>query len=439
VDFLKKVLNVFFNKYIGLAIEFFSSVLLVGYLGANDYGQYTAIYVLPILLSSLGGFGFGPSIVYFINREGPSIRKYLWTFTSLGMIFGLIYITIIMFFYVEVNEIFYKGRVSNTLFLISLLFIPIIIIQKYLRSIIRGLYKIKIYSILLDIVAPFSRLALIFGLIYIDYELAGAVIIPILVQSLITICMFVYLFYKSLNEVSSYFIGVADLVTMTKFGLKTFLGSAILKSNNSIIMLIATALLSFRDLGILSLAMKLLQLISGFSGAILTVLMPKVSRSTFEEIKKFIPRISRTLFTMSFVGLFLYLLFVEYIVVYLYGMEFIDIVSLSIPLGIATILLPLSNTLMVAVTFTGDPIKKTYARGAGMLINLITCYPLFLAYNSLGLAISIAFSQLLTFYLAWFFYDRRFKDPLETNMFFIRITDVLYYLELIKNLKKRKV
>ena len=400
LDFLKKVLFVFISRYFGLAIEFLSSILLVRYLGVEGYGQYSALYVLPILLSSLGGFGFGPSIVYYINRGKICIRKYLWTFAFLGIALGSIQIILLMFFSENINEIFFKSGVDKSLFLISLLFIPIMIIQKFFRSIIRGLYKIKLFSILTDTVAPISRLIFVFIVTYFDYQLLGVVYIPILVQFSITAIMFFYLLKESLAEKSSYFIKFNDLIEMTKFGLKTFLGSAILKSNNSIIMLLATSLLSFRDFGVLSLALKLLQLIASLSAALLTVLMPKVSQSKISEIAKFIPMVSRALFSASLVCLFFYLVFIEFIAISLYGVEFAGIAKLSIPLGIATIFLPLANILMLAVTYTGDPIKKTYARGAGLLINLAICYPLFLLYDSFGFAASMALSQITTYLLA---------------------------------------
>ena len=439
LDFLKKVVFVFFNKYLGLAIEFASSVLLVRYLGADDYGQYVALYVLPILCSSLGGFGYGPSIVYFINRGKIHIRKYLWTFTFLGLVLGSSYIVFLMSFSGLINEIFYKSVVDKSLFLISIIFIPIMIIQKYLRSIIRGIYEIEVFSLLIDIVAPIFRFIFVLIIIYFDYELLGVVYIPISVQLFITIYMFFYLLRKSVNETSSYFVKYNEFTKMTKFGLKTFLGSAILKSNNNIIMLLATALLSFRDLGIFSLALKLLQLISSFSGALLTVLMPKVSKSKLNEIAKFIPMASRALFSSTFLCLIFYLIFIEFIVINLYGEEFVGIVKLSIPLGIAAVLLPLSNTLMLAVTFTGDPIKKTYARGIGLLLNLTICYPLFLYYDSFGFALSMTFAQIATYLLAYIFYIRKFYEHNEWNLFFVRSSDIDYYSGLFSKLTKGKI
>ena len=94
MDFLKKVIFVFINKQVGFIADFISSILIVRYLGADEYGYYTTLYLLPILVSSLGAFGFGPSIVYYINRGSISIREYLNTFSILGLLLGLVFVMI---------------------------------------------------------------------------------------------------------------------------------------------------------------------------------------------------------------------------------------------------------------------------------------------------------------------------------------------------------
>ena len=420
MDFLKKVIYVFINKQVGFIADFISSILIVRYLGADDYGYYTTLYLLPILVGSLGAFGFGPSIVYYINRGSISIREYLNTFTVLGLLLGLIFVAIAISLSTYINNYFYDGLLNRDLFLISILFIPAVITQKYLRSIIRGIYEIKVFTILLDLIQPFIRLFLVLIVLYGDYELAGMVIIPVIVQISITAYMFKYLFKKSSIEMRSGFIKYSEFVIMSRFALKNYLGAALQKSSSSLIMVIASALLTFRDVGILSLASKLLGIISGLSGAILTVLMPKVSRSKISEIQKYIPRVTSLLLTFSMISLFVYLIFVERIVVYIYGEEFMDVALLSIPLGLAASLLPLCNIFTMTLTYTGDPIKKSYARGVGLLVNLALCYPLYLFYGSFGFAISIGVAQLTIFGMALLFFKRKFISISLFQLFVLR-------------------
>lgn len=432
LDFLKKAIYVFFNKYFGFAVDFISSILIVRYLGADEYGHYTTLYLLPILVSSLGAFGFGPSIVYHINRGSISIREYLNTFTVLGLLLGLIFVVIAISLSTYINNYFYDGRLNRDLFLISILFIPAVITQKYLRSIIRGIYEIKVFTILLDLIQPLIRLFLVLIVLYGDYELAGMVITPVVVQIIITAYMFHYLFKKSSVEMRTGFIRISEFVIISRFAFKNYLGSALQKSSSSLIMLVASMLLTFRDVGILSLAMKLLQLISGLSGAIVTVLMPKVSRSTISEIQKYIPRVTSILLSLNITILFVYLIFAELIVLYLYGEEFMDVAVLSIPLGLATILLPPANILLIAITFTGDPIKKMYARGIGLLVNLVLCYPLFLFYGSFGLAISIGVANLTIFGMALLFFKRKFSSISLYRLFVFRLSDIIFAWKVFK-------
>jgi len=203
-------------------------------------------------------------------------------------------------------------------------------------------------------------------------------------------------------------------------------------------MLVASMLLIFRDVGILSLAMKLLQLISGLSSSILTVLMPKVSRSTISEVQKYIPRVTSLLLTFNMIILFVYLMFVDLIVVYLYGEEFMDVAVLSIPLGLGAILLPLCNVLLLTITFTGDPIKKLYARGIGLLVNLVLCYPLYLFYGSFGFAISMGVAQLTIFCMAVLFFKRKFSNISLYQLFVLRFSDVIFSWKVLKGQIKIK-
>ena len=432
MDFIKKSLYVFKNKYFGLAIEFINSILIVRYLGPESYGYYAVLFILPNLVSSLGSFGYGPSIVYHINKLEFNLSRYLGTFTFLGLTLGIIYIFIILFFLEYINKIFYENNLDTSMFFISLLFIPIMITQKYIRAIIRGMYNIKLFSNLLDLSIPILRFVFIATFIFINLGLLGMVFIPVIVQGIITLYIFLYLFKKSNFNTSNLFINKVQFLLITKFALKNYLGTALQKSNESLIMLIASALLSFKEVGLLSLATKLLQLIASISNSTLTVLMPKVSKSKIEDLKSNIPRVTSILFTFNIIAITIYLLFLEFFIKLTYGIEFIGIVKFSVPLATVTIFLPFANILLTTITHTGDPIKKMYARGLGFIVNLIFVYPLFLNYGAIGFVISIALGQFIIFLAALFFYKNKFKENNLNKLFLIKINDVKYLLKTIK-------
>jgi O-antigen/teichoic acid export membrane protein len=115
-----------------------------------------------------------------------------------------------------------------------------------------------------------------------------------------------------------------------------------------------------------------------------------------------------------------------------YGIEFIGIVKFSVPLAMVTIFLPFANILLTTISQTGDPIKKMYARGLGLIVNLIFVYPLFLNYGAIGFVISIALGQFIIFLAALFFYRNRFNENNLNKLFIIKINDVKYLLKTIK-------
>ncbi len=433
MDFIKKSAYVFRNKYIGLAIDFITSILIVRYLGSEDYGQYTVLYIIPLLIASLGSFGFGPSIVYHINKLEINASKFLGTFTFLGLILGLFYITILFLIIPYINEIFYENKININLFYISIFFIPLMIIQKYLRAIIRGMYQIKIFSFLLDFFAPLLRLSLIGLFIYLNLGLFGIVFVPVLLQGTITMIFFIYLFRNSNFGSDKKFISKNDFLLITKFALKSYLGTALQKSNESLIMLIASAFLSFSQIGYLSLAKKLLQFIVGVTNSVTTVLMPKVSKSSIQQIEFYIPKVTSILFSFNLLFIIFYLSLLESFVKIVYGSDFIEIVKYSIPLSIVTIFLPFANILLITITFTGDPIKKMYARGFGLLINLAIFYPLFSIFGAIGFVLSIAIGQFMIFLLSLIFFINKFRRINIYRLFIFKIDDLKYLIRTLKH------
>ena len=433
MDFIKKSAYVFRNKYIGFAIDFINSILIVRYLGSEDYGQYTVLYLIPLMISSLGSFGFGPSIVYHINKLEINISKYLTTFTSLGLILSLFYMSILFFVIPYINDLFYENKINLNLFYISIFLIPFMIIQKYLRAIIRGMYQIKIFSFLLDFFAPLLRLLLISLFIYLNLGLFGIVFVPVLLQGTITLIFFIYLLKYFDFGFDKKFISKNDFLLIFKFALKGYLGTALQKSNESIIMLIASAFLSFNQIGYLSLAKKLLELITGVANSVTTVLMPKVSKSSIQQIEFYVPKVTSILFGFNLLSVIFYLSFLETFVQITYGRDFSEIVKYSIPLSIVTIFLPFANILLTSITFTGDPIKKMYARGFGFITNLIIFYPLYYIFGAIGFVISIAIGQFMIFLLSLIFFISKFKAIKIYSLFILKIDDLKYLIKTLRN------
>ena len=80
MDFARKVFQVLLSKYIALFLEVFNSIIIVRSLGVFDYGRFTILYLLPMVIVSFVSLGLGPSIIYFINQGRYSLKSFFWTF-----------------------------------------------------------------------------------------------------------------------------------------------------------------------------------------------------------------------------------------------------------------------------------------------------------------------------------------------------------------------
>ena len=204
------------------------------------------------------------------------------------------------------------------------------------------------------------------------------------------------------------------------------------KSNETLIMLIASTILTLNEIGLISLAKKLLHLIIGISDSVITVLMPKVSRSTTDQIKSNIPKLTSILLFFNIIFITLYLSFLEVFIKIIYGNDFIGVVKFSLPLAIVTIFLPLANILLTTITHTGDPMKKFYSRATGLTFNLLAYYPLYLTYGAFGFVLSIAIGQFIIFLISLFFFKNKFEGIKLYKLFIIDINDIKYLLKILK-------
>ena len=152
MDFLTKFIQVLSVNKIALFIELVTSALIARYLGVTDYGIYVTIYLIPLFVSSIGSFGLGPSIIYHLNNFNKSYKKSEIFFTTaiFAIILGLLYYLLINFIFIDyLNYFIIKNKFDPNLLTISCFIIPILILQKYIRQFLRGLYKIKEFTLII--------------------------------------------------------------------------------------------------------------------------------------------------------------------------------------------------------------------------------------------------------------------------------------------------
>jgi len=441
MDFLTKFIQVLSVSKIALAIELVTSAMIARYLGVMDYGIYITIYLIPLFVSSIGSLGIGPSIIYHLNNFNESYKKSEIFFTTaiFAVVLGFFYYLLINFIFKDyLNYLIIKNKFDTNLLTISCLIIPILLLQKYIRQFLRGLYKIKEYTLIIDLFPSLIRLPVIFCIIYIyNYRIEGLVFAPLIVQSIVTITLTIVTLKQF--DFDSYILEFKKFKNILFFGLKNHIGSVIQKSNEQLIMIIIIPLLAVESIGLISLASKFTKLIVGFTSSIHVVFVPKISKSSNDQRLVLFPRLTRLLILTLISVSVIFVIFLPFFVEIIYGNQFKDTVLLAYILIPGTVALAVVRTSNTTFTQSGRPLIKTYVRGSGFILNIIILISLISYFGMYAPMISITISYLFMLFVSLLLIKKYYLISYRDILFFNK-NDFQYLISIFlkKAIKTKK-
>lgn len=420
MDFLTKFIQVLSVNKIALFIELVTSALIARYLGVTDYGIYVTIYLIPLFVSSIGSFGLGPSIIYHLNNFNKSYKKSEIFFTTaiFAIILGLLYYLLINFIFIDyLNYFIIKNKFDPNLLTISCFIIPILILQKYIRQFLRGLYKIKEFTLIIKLLPSLIRLPVILCIIYIyNFRIEGLVFVPLIVQSIVTITLIIVTLKQF--DFDSYILEYKKFKNILFFGLKNHIGSVIQKSNEQLIMIIIIPLLAVESIGLISLSFKFVSFLVSFTSSIHVVFVPKVSKSSNDQKLILFPRLTRLLILTLILASAIFIIFLPFFVEIIYGNQFKDTVLLAYILIPGTIALAVVRTSNTTFTQSGRPLIKTYVRGIGFILNILILTSFISYFGMYALMISTSISYLFMLIVSLILIKKYYRISYKDILFF---------------------
>ena len=410
------------NKYLAVFLEFFSSILIAKNLGVYDYGRYTVLYLIPCLIGSLASFGLGPSIIYHINKKKTQVGAIFYSYGLLGTLLGSFFsVFLIVISKYILLESFYNSQIDLKQIAFSSIIIPLLILQKYFKAIVRAQYKILSFTIIMDFLPSLIR---IMGIIYIFKIINGGfqeiIYMPIILNMTITLILAINVFLGILRSrrENKIFLSFNEIASIYNFGLKSFLGSLIQKTNDQVITIFAVPFLGMEMMGIFSLGSKFTTILNSFTASISVVYVPKVSKTDINHIKSLIIKIIPQLIYLLLLIVFLSFLFLPIIINLFYGNQFIQsfwIFAILSPGLIALSITRISNT---SFTQSGRPFIKSITRLIGMIVNLSIMFFLIKQFSVYGLALSISISYFFMMFISLIYLNKLFAiNPIEVFKF----------------------
>jgi O-antigen/teichoic acid export membrane protein len=416
-----------------------SSIIVVRALGPQDYGIYVIAFLIPNVVVSFGSFNLGPSIIYHHNNHNINIRNLFFSFLLLSFILGTTYYAIFYLFADILQNSYLKGKVSVDLLFISMLLVPVLLSQKYVKSLLRATNRVTEFTIITHFLPSFFRLVLAVLVLHIlKLGLNGMIWVPIINHLSIVLILIYALKTDVITGIKekNRFISFSDLKKILFFGLKGHLGGIIQKANDQIAMIIMIALLEPSIIGFFSLAVTLANFSANITYSITTVLVPKVARSSMIEIKKFVPKLSRILFSLLMCIALFVAIIVPFFVKVAYGEEFKTVVPLCWMILPGLVFLSVVRITNVMFTQTGMPMIKSITRGTGLFINTGMLFLLLPTIGVYAAAISLTFSYLCMMLMALLIVYLRLKI-VPRDMLIFRVSDFSELLSTFQNLKKR--
>jgi O-antigen/teichoic acid export membrane protein len=274
--------------------------ILTKWLGASSYGTWSLIWVTIVLVTPLTTLGLGMAMVRFMaaEKDKAKIRESFMSVLVTTLIVGVVISLILVLF----SDLFATSIIgdANSAYLVRLG--SLMILTQALSHIAIRFFQtyrqMKWYSALMVIKAA-AQLGLIAGLLLLGWEVKG-VIIAVLASDIL--CLVIAL-SVALKQTGLQFPRFTELKGYLKYGLPLVPSTAILWIIHSSDRYMIGYFMQTKDVGIYTAAYSLASVLALMLTAIVTVLLPTVSksydRSEIDKTKAYLKHSLRYLLMLS--------------------------------------------------------------------------------------------------------------------------------------------
>ncbi len=357
----------FFARIFSVVIALIQSIILAHYLLPKGRGELASIMYFPTIISSFSHFGVHWAIIYYLRTE----RQNKDTILKLGFSIFFILTLVSFLFTFFLGLIFYR-RIFTSLpkisILISSLFILPLMFENLSKAIFRGTQRI-IYTNLFQIVKAFSIFAIIFISILIFKP--SVVVITFLMLTIQSLVIFVSIFFSYKGLKPTLIIEKDYYLKMFKYGLKMYAFSMFLSLCYRMDIGIIKYFRSFEEVGYYVTSVSLAEVLWNIPNIVSFVLFPYVVGSSTEDQNIITTKMSRFSAFVVGIGCILLAIFSKFLIVFLYGKEFLNSVLPLIILLPGIFSISIQQILGADISGRGYPGIVAKATFLGFFSNLI--------------------------------------------------------------------
>jgi O-antigen/teichoic acid export membrane protein len=397
MSFLKKTLMTFGTKLLLFVLGMFTSILTARILGPEGKGVVAIAFLIPNFVASLGSLSIGSANVYLLGKRKHELRDVFSNSVILSVLFSLVYIALFLVFFELLREYFFKA-ITPLYVLIPFFALPISLFIRYGEGILRGLYEIKQYNLVMILDRVSFVVYLVLFLVVLKIGVFGAIVATLLGFLTIAAYLFIHVHKRSGFHL---WLNTKLLADSLRFGMKEHIGNIAQRLNLRFDMLFITALWGPAYVGFYTVSVAIAELVWYIPDSIGIVLFPKISSVTKEDAGRFTPFVCRNGLFIAVICSILLAAVCKPAVRIMYGVEFLPSVTPLLLLLPGVIFLTVGKILTKYTSGIGKPEYNTYASLAALVVTAISLALLVPRYNIIGAAIStsiayFAFSGTIT-------------------------------------------
>ncbi len=405
---LRKFFTDFFfvqsRSWLSIVLGIASSVILARALGPSGRGVLALSMLIPSLLSTFLNLGVSPANVYHISTKKFTSQTVIRCSLQLWLLLSILGIAIGVLCIVVWGNTWFPNIPQPYLYACLALF-PLILLNSFLTSILQGQQRFKEYNIA-TLVLPVLQLMLIFIFLWIlNLGVMGAI-------SSQAIGCFVAL------VIGSFLLGRAMWVKEDKeqvskcrqktigYGFRVHLSNIMAFVNYRADMFILNLFMAPSFVGIYTMAVGLAEKLWLLSQGISTVLLPKLGELHENEKKRreLTPFIARWVLVITFTGSVILWFMIPYIILFLYGEDFIGAVNPFRILLVGITLGASSRVLANDLAARGKPEFNFYSSIVIVTMNIVLNILLIPRYGMTGAAIATSTAYSVNFFIKIFLY-----------------------------------
>jgi len=429
-SFIKDISGVFGSNLLAIGSALLIDIVLSRQLGPEGRGLYTAILVVPLIVSSFVMLGIRRSAVYHLGKKVYDADRTVSGVISLLVLTSILAVIISgITFLIMMSE----GLTYPMAFL-ALLTIPVKLILVYCGGIFIGNEDFKRSNIQVWLPLFYDLIGILLFVVLIQWSVNGALLALFLANLLVSVQSIRYLYSKYRIRISW---DKEVLYSLAKIGLVYAVAVVIMQLNYRVDILLLQELSSMKEVGYYSLGVAISDKLWQLPSAIGLVVMSRSANvDDTSELDRDVAKLVRISFLIVLLAAVLLWLVIPYLLPLLFGARFIPSISVVRLMLPGIIMFVIVRILSGRFSGSGQPKLLIGLFIPTLLINIILNLIWIPEYGSLGAAMATNVSYTVGAVGMLILFSIKMKIPFPELIFYKR-SDFNFINKLTSRLFKR--